>query len=539
MRAMASAVQRSALLIPCFLVLAGCGDDGSATTSGASSATASSTDPSASGTGSTGSTSATSESSESSVGTGSTGGTSTTTTATGSETDATTGETTGPSELEPMVDIGDTNREVWVFMQSHLHTTGYHACANNPLDPGPLPEGTCYSADGITAFLQEALDNDASDMLITDHNNIEAWFDPAFVPLPSQDNTRYATPLRGTEWSSRGGHMTLLFPNELVSDNDAAIDAGYIFADGNKGDVDDDGVYGEVIDTVHAVDGVAIINHPELAIHVFPEDAMHADAVEVGIPPNPLDDIEGGSISAHSSAEARRFWQRRLFMGDRIAGTAGADHHHGSGDIPGLEAPTFGTAVNLIRVDTSLADSDVMEAISDPSGTIDRRTAIVMDAVRRGHVMIVEDVDAARVYLGADTDADGRFHDARAGDCILPEDIDGDEFRLRVRIDNPSPGFASTHYNFEVWDQTDDADPRWYVEVDYDDGFPADPNYEVDPDDPFAIELTLPYEPQETNFFRVVLVHDTIGPINDTDVVTNPIYYGGWGAECDTASPLY
>ncbi len=547
MRAMACAVKRSALLTSCLLapVLAGCGDDGSATTSGASSATgtatatATATDPSA------GSTSSTGDPTASTAGTASTGSTGasttrgTTTTATSSETETATTDTTGPTELEPMVDIGDTNREVWVFMQSHLHTTGYHACANSPLDPGPLPEGTCYSPDGITAFLQEALDNDASDMIITDHNNVDAWFDPAFVPLPSQDNTRYATPLRGTEWSSRGGHMTLLFPNELVSDNQGAIDAGYVFADGNKGDVDNDGVYGEVIDTVHAVDGVAIINHPELAIHVFPEDAMHADAVEVGIPPNPLDDIEGGSISAHSSAEARRFWQRRLFVGDRIAGTAGADHHHGSGDIPGLEAPTFGTAVNLIRVDTSLADSDVMEALSDPSGTIDRRTAIVMDAVRRGHVMTVEDVDAARVYLGADTDNDGRFHDARAGDCILPEDIDAGEFRVRVRIANPSSAFGSSHYNFEVWDQNDDSDPSWYVEVDYDDGFPDDPNYEVDPNDPFAIELTLPYEPQETNFMRVVLVRDVLGPINDTDVVSNPIYYGNWGAECDTASPLY
>jgi len=461
------------------------------------------------------------------------------TTETTATTETTGTETTGLPELEPEADIGDYNREVWIFMQSHLHTTGFHDCANSPLDPGPLPDGACSSSEGITAFLEEALVNDASDMIITDHNNVDAWFDPAFAPLANEGHTRYATPLRGSEWSSHGGHMTLLFADEVVSDNDAAIDAGYVFAAGNHADVDDDGVYGGVIDAVHAADGLVIINHPELAIHVFPEDAMDADAVEVGIPPNPLDDIEGGSISLHSSAEARLFWQRRLFVGDRLAGTAGADHHHGGGDIPGLEAPIFGTAVNLLRVDTALADSDVIEALSDPSGTIDRRTAIVIDALRRGHVMIVEDVDAARVYLGADTDGDGRFHDARAGDCILPGDLEGAEFRVRVRIANPSSAFGTTHYNFEVWDQTDDSDPGWFVEVDYDEGFPEDPSYEIDPDDPFAIEFTLPYDPLDRSFLRVVLVRDVLGPINDTDVVSNPIYYGDWGAECDNASPLF
>lgn len=68
-----------------------------------------------------------------------------------------------PVEMEPLTDIGDELQEVWVFMQSHLHTTGFHECANNPIDP---MEGVpCYTSEGITAFLEEALDNDASDMI--------------------------------------------------------------------------------------------------------------------------------------------------------------------------------------------------------------------------------------------------------------------------------------------------------------------------------------------------------------------------------------
>lgn len=441
-----------------------------------------------------------------------------------------------PPEPEPATELGDPMQEEWVFVQSHLHTTGFHTCADAPTMPTG-PEADCYTSEGITAFLEEALARDASDMVITDHNNIDAWFDPAFVPLADETRTRYATPLRGTEWSSRDGHMTLLFPSEVVSDNMAAIANGWVFAAGNRVPVSGASDYEMAIDSVHAVGGVAIINHPELLIHAFPEDSLDADGVEVGIPPNPLDDVGGGAVSAHSSAEARRYWQRRLVSGQRLAGTAGADHHHGGGDIPGLESPTFGLAVNLIRVDPALPNTvDVEAALTDPATTIDQRTAIVMDAIRRGHVMVVEDEGAARVFVGADVDGDGRFHDARAGDCVL--DADG-ELRLRVRIEGASASFGSGHYNLEVWTHADDASPEWFVEVDYDDGFPADPRYEVDPVDPFTIELTLPYAADEARFVRFVLVRDVVGPVNDTEVVTNPVYYGAWGAECDGASPLY
>ena len=166
--------------------------------------------------------------------------------------------------------------------------------------------------------------------------------------------TRYATPLRGTEWSSGDGHMTLLFPTEAAADGAEALANGWIFGEGNDTPVSDPDEYRRVIASVHAAGGAVMINHPELAIHVFPESTFDADGVEVGIPPNPLDDVGGGAISLHSSAEARRWWHRRLFMGDRLAGTAGADHHHGGGDIPGLESPTFGIAVNLIRIDPTL-----------------------------------------------------------------------------------------------------------------------------------------------------------------------------------------
>jgi hypothetical protein len=440
-------------------------------------------------------------------------------------------------EPEPASDLGDEGQEVWVFVQSHLHTTGFHDCANHPLDPGTGPEAACYSAEGITAFLDEALTRGASDMIITDHNNIEAWFDPAFVPLADATRARYATPLRGTEWSSGDGHMTLLFPREVVADNATAITRGWIWAPGNQvaASVDD---YASAIDSVHAEGGIAIINHPELAIHAFPEEGLDADGVEVGIPPNPLDDIDGGAVSLHASAEARRFWQRRLVSGDRLTGTAGADHHHGGGDIPGLEAPTFGIAVNLVRVDPALPSPEVADAIAEPGTAIDQRTAIVIDAVQRGHVMIVEDEDAARVHAGADLDGDGRFHDAREGDCVPATYTEG-EVRIRARITGPSRALGTTGYALEVWTEASATAPAHVLTVDYDAGFSESELYRIDRDDPFAIEMSFPRSGDARGFVRFVLSRVIPGFPDDTEVVTNPIYWGDWGAECDGSRPLY
>ena len=41
------------------------------------------------------------------------------------------------------------------------------------------------------------------------------------------------------------------------------------------------------------------------------------------------------------------------------------------------------------------------------------------------------------------------------------------------------------------------------------------------------------------NPIRVEVEYDQIGPYNDTKTVTNPIYFGDWGAECEGSAPLY
>jgi len=329
--------------------------------------------------------------------------------------------------------------------------------------------------------------------------------------------------------------MTVFLPREAVGSNAEALAMDWAHAPGNQAPVDDFTVYADVIDSVHAAGGVVMINHPELAIHVFPEMSLGADGVEVGIPPNPLDDTTGGA-GFQASVEARRFWHRRLRSGERLAGTAGADHHHGGGDIPGLEAPTFGIAVNYIRLDPAFPlPETVADALTDAETTIDLHSDAVIDAIRRGHVMVTESATAPRIFLGADRDGDGRFHDARAGDCL--EVAPGETVRVRLRITQVSDG-PGDHFNFLAFDHTSD-DHIWLEEVSYTDGFPASANYDIDPDDPYAIEFDVTVGDSGRGFVRFVLERDVVGPVNDTETVVNPIYFGDWGDECAFSAPLY
>jgi hypothetical protein len=428
--------------------------------------------------------------------------------------------------VEPSWDIGDN--EVWVVMQSHLHTTGQHDCATNPTDPGPLPDGECYSSAGIEGFLDAALDYGASDMIITDHNNVDAWFDPAFVPKASHDGKRYATPLRGTEWSSGEGHMTLFFPRQVVDSNEEAIDLGLIWAAGNHSDDPTNAEYEQTIARVQELGGLVVINHPDLMIHPFDERTYGADAVEVGVRLTPF----------QSTWETRMWWHRRLVEDNRLTAMAGSDHHHGGADLPLMHDPIFGVAVNLLRIDSGLPNyDDVADALADPSGTIDMRSDIAADAIRRGHVMVVEETNTPRIYLGGDLDDDGRYHDVRAGDCV-PSSYDGEFLNLRVRVTQPDQEDISGHYNVKFYDERRDNKAWFYVELDPQEGFETSKHYDIDPDDPFAVELRVPLELRGAGFVRVEIERDVFGPFNDEKTISNPIYFGPWGSECDGSEPL-
>lgn len=445
-------------------------------------------------------------------------------------------ESTGPhidpsADPEPPWDIGDD--EVWVIMQSHLHTSARHECANRPLDP-PAAGEPCYTAEGVSAFLDAALEVGARDMIITDHNNVDAWFDPVFAPRASADGSSYATPIRGTEWSSGDGHIGLVFSAPVVTSNQAAYEAGLLWGPGNHEHIQSPADYDRVIAATHALGGVAIINHPHLLSHGFEAATHGADAVEVGVAKNPIHDLGEVPVSGIQAAVA--WWQERLASGDRITGMAGADHHHGEGDMPLLKSPVFGVSMNVIRVDPALPDFDsALEAIANPTITIDQRGALVADAIARGHVMVVERPTSPRVHVGADLDGDGRFHDAREGDCAPSA---AGSVRVRIRVTQPGEGFLTSHYNLSV---VTEQGQLLKLEVDYEDGIDdKGGQVDVDPEDPFAMTLTIPVDPSRRQYLRVELERDVFGPWNDTEVITNPIYFGAaWGQECAGSAPLY
>jgi hypothetical protein len=145
------------------------------------------------------------------------------------------------------------------------------------------------------------------------------------------------------------------------------------------------------------------------------------------------------------------------------------------------------------------------------------------DAIRRGHVMVAEDLDTPRIYIGADTDGDGYYHDARAGDCV-PASYDRDALPIRVRVKQADLENLSGHYNVKFYTEAQSDRAAFYVEL--------------DPNDPFAIELSIPVHAERAGFVRVEIEKDKLGPYNDIKTVTNPIYFGDWGAECDNSKPL-
>ena len=438
----------------------------------------------------------------------------------------------GPADAEPDRDIG-SDEEVWTVVQTHVHTTGMHACSESPLGPGPLPEGECFSADGVASFLEQALDHGATDVLVTDHNSIEAWFDPAFRPLASQDG-RIATPLRGTEWTTADGHMNFFFPREVVDSPAEGLETGWMYPDGSKAEPGSEAEYAAAVDAVHAAGGLAIVNHPTLRIHPFPEATYGADAVEVGVKRKMTGALQ-------EPASTRLWWQRRLCEGDRVTGIAGADHHYGESDIPFIDEPLFGVAVNLVRLDPGLPGvRAAAAAAADPARAIDLRSDLVADAIARGSVLVVRDVSSPRVFIGADVDGDGRFHDARAGDCLLAEDLEGiDALPVRVRITQAAAEGTDGHFNVLFW-TADSSDEEWFwVELDPETGFEADEHYVRDASDPFAVTVMLPTDGRSRQFLRVEVERDVLGPLNEMAAVTNPIYLGDWGDECEGSSVLH
>jgi len=83
-----------------------------------------------------------------------------------------------------------------------------------------------------------------------------------------------------------------------------------------------------------------------------------------------------------------------------------------------------------------------------------------------------------------------------------------------------------------------DSSHWFYVELEPLDGFEENEHYAIDPDDPFSIVMRVPVDTSAPGFLRIELEDDVLGPYNDTKTITNPIYFGDWGDECEGSARM-
>jgi len=166
-----------------------------------------------------------------------------------------------------------------------------------------------YRPEGLEAIVEKASEGGYAMVIVTDHNTVEHWYDPAFTA--SGD----VVLVQGTEWTSDDGHANIVgYATEDAADVVVPCDWEHA-AEPCSGGID----YQDMVEEVHARDGLVIINHPRLRRHLWPEDAMGADAVEVN---RNLTDVFGRG--------GRAWWHRRLAEGHRMAAVGGSDWHYWS-----------------------------------------------------------------------------------------------------------------------------------------------------------------------------------------------------------------
>ncbi len=192
---------------------------------------------------------------------------------------------------------------------------------------------------------------------ITDHRNIDAYFDPGFVPFG------VAWPMKGEEWG-RSGHA-----GALNYTGDTPIT-----------DYQDADRYERMVEETHARGGIVIANHPR------PGDwktdrRLGVDGIEVW---NTL-------IWGNPNQLGLDWWHHLLAAGERITAVGGSDSHFVF--LP-IESP-----MNLVWSESNQPDD-------------------VVDGFLGGRLIILAAPGSARVYPTADASGNGEYDDAMTGDVI-------------------------------------------------------------------------------------------------------------------------
>jgi hypothetical protein len=313
----------------------------------------------------------------------------------------------------------------WFLVANHLHTSvggdhSWHA--------------------GLSHLLNKANALGIDFAIITDHNTIDHWFFPEFVPHGR------TIPVPGEEWTTPEGHAGLVafraenarhaiwpctkpgspHPCPTTRAGPAvrpeAGPKGPLAASGRPPD------YRRMVDEVHRRGGLVFINHPKLIRHVWPDDTFGADAIDIG-----------WNLSDPLGDRGRGWWHALLVRGIRIGAVGGSDYHYflwphekpAPGDDPRVPL-VCGDATPNAPASGRVTPVPELEKPVNLVRAGERTGAAVVEAMRRNRTIVLRHPGAPRAFLGADLDGDGRFDDAREGDSIPA--LPGQTIRFQARV---------------------------------------------------------------------------------------------------------
>jgi predicted metal-dependent phosphoesterase TrpH len=265
------------------------------------------------------------------------------------------------------------------LVANHVHTIVSDIYSHAP---GPANTRHAYSPEGLRAAIA-AFERDGVDAIVlTDHNAIDAAFDP-------QVRSAGLAVIGGMEWTTRSGHA-LLIGFTATGPADAILPPAWrtrpTLAD-----------FHAMVDRTHARGGLVIIAHPRVPFRTWPEHTFAADGVEVW----------GLDHFFMRNRAAQRWWHERLVGGERLIALAGTDLH------PGATIRSHRYPLNWVSAPRC-----------DPPA--------LLAGMRAGHVLLVRDGDAPVVMLGAETTGAIDFADAHAGDTVNLAGRETIDLQLRV-----------------------------------------------------------------------------------------------------------
>lgn len=267
------------------------------------------------------------------------------------------------------------------LLANHVHTIVSDRYSH---DPRPANAAHAHSPQGLATAIAAFTADGVDAIVVTDHNAIDAAFDPQLTHAP-------ITVIPGMEWTTRRGHALLIGFTAATRD-DAILPPAWR-SPVTRAD------FTAMVDRTHARGGLVIIAHPKVPFRTWPDDTFGADGVEVW----------GLDLGLMRNRAAQRWWHDRLVAGQRLIAIAGTDLH------PGAAIRSHRHPLNQLTADRC-----------DP--------ATLLAAIRAGHVLVVRDAHAPIVLLGAETGGPVDFADARAGDTLTLATLAGPTLDIQLRV---------------------------------------------------------------------------------------------------------